>query len=113
MAHQLGLLGDTVAPRDFVTALEHIAEGGGNHTHVVVGICATWNGQTAKVKAAETVFARHRVAVGKNIADFAGADSGLFVKLHSERLGGEFLFGDVGEHLRGIHKIAWPPAGRW
>ena len=86
----------------FVTAVVDVLEGGCDHVHVVVGICAAADAEAEEVVSAEAVFARHGITVGEQIADFATADTGLAVKLYGEHLGGKLLLGDLVEHLVGV-----------
>ena len=93
VTHQLGLPCDFQTAFDGMTTVIDILQGGGNHVHVIVSIDAARDTEAHEIKASEAVLAGYRVAVGKHIADFAGADASLQIELACQRLGRELLLG--------------------
>ena len=78
---------------------------------MVVGIDAARDAETYEIVATEAVLAGHGVTVGEDVTDLAGAYAGFEVKLAGERLGRELLFGNLGEHLVGIHEDGMTTGG--
>ncbi len=99
VAHKFGFPYDLHATGDFMTTVIHVLERSGNHIHMVVGVSAAADAETQEVVSAETVLTGYGITVGKDVADFAATHAGFTIKLHSERLGREFLLRNAVEHL--------------
>ena len=104
MAHERSFPCDAYSACYFLAAVVHILQRGCYNGHVVVGIYAARYGEAQQVKPGKAVLACNGVAVGQQVSYLASAYSGLEVQLYRKRLGGEFLFGNACEHLRGVNE---------
>ena len=94
MAHKLGFPHNFHTTCDFMTAVIYVFEGGCNHVHVVVGICAAADAETEEVISTEAVLSCNGIAVSEYIADLTTADTSLAIKFDCQSLCRELLFGN-------------------
>ena len=99
VAQKLCLPGNLHTTGNFVATVVYIFQGCCNHIHVVVGVCAAADAETQEVVAIKTVLTCHRIAVGKQITDFAATHACLEIQLYGETLCGKLLFRNTVEHL--------------
>lgn len=112
MAHDGSFPCDFHTAGDAFSAVVYVLQSCCNHIHVVVGVYATGYAEAYEVVAAEAVLAGDGVAVGEDVTDFAGADTGFAIKLYGEGLCREFLFRHMGENLVGIYEDGVAAGGR-
>ena len=99
MPHDGQLLDDLVTAGDGLATVIDVLGCGCDIVHVVVGVHPAGNGQTEQFQGRIAVLAGDGITVGQQGTYLNAADTGLEIKLDTEGLGDELLFGQMGQDL--------------
>lgn len=112
VAHQRSFPSYSDATCYLLAAVVYVLQRGCYYCHVIVSVDAAGYCKAQQVESCEAVLTCNRVAVGKQIADFASADAGFEIQFNGQCLCRELLFGHVCQHLRRVDEYGVAAAGR-